>query len=194
MDNIREILSLIYDRFYLRDFFGKIVPGFIFCGGVYITLEKFDIIPIIEPNLPMIFVLIGISWILGFCVQSFGELIKIIRYYPKSYEKREDFFREYQNFQSKATEYEKEDVERFVVIKEACGNFCSAILLTCICCHLIFLNFCGYIELWRVVKSFWSLYIVGLFVFCCLFYMHRAHVKRQDEFMKVAVSRKKEKM
>lgn len=191
MNSSREILSLIYNRFYLRDLFGKIIPGFVFCGGIYLVLEGLEIVPLVEINLPLVIVLIGISWILGFCVQSFGEWIRVIRYYPISYKKQSDFYTAYLSFQSQATEHEKEDVERFVVIKEACGNLCSALLLTCICFHLIFLNVCGFTMLRYVVSSFWSLYVVGLLVFYFLFRMHRIHVKRQDDFMKAAINRKK---
>lgn len=191
MESTREILSLIYNRFYLRDFFGKIVPGLVFCTSIYLTLKDLEIVPPVELKPLLIIVLIGISWILGFCMQSFGEWIKLIRYYPSSYENQSDFLEDYINFQSQATEHEKEDVERLVVIKEACGNLCSTFLLSCICLHLIFLNACGFTILQHFIRSFWSLYVVGLLVFCFLFRMHRIHVKRQDDFMRTAINRKK---
>jgi hypothetical protein len=189
--NGREILSVIYDKFYLRDLFGKMVPGLIFIGATYTTANYFCLVPDIKTDIFLVIVLLGISWILGFCMQSFGEWIKLIRYFPKS-ETRSEFYVQYLDFLKKATMAEKENVERLVVIKEACGNFCSAILVTSIFVHLIILNICGFGVIIDYIWSLWSLYVIIIFIFIFLFRMHREHVNRQTEFMKAVLSDKGE--
>lgn len=191
--NGREILSIIYNRFYLRDLFGKIIPGLVFIGVVYLAVNRLNLVPDINADVLLIIVLFGVSWVLGFCMQSFGEWIGLIRYYPKSeYKTPSKFYDTYLSFQAKASTDEKEDVERLVVIKEACGNLCSTLLVTGISVHLIIFNVRGFTAMINYVRSFWSLYIIVLFVFIFLLRMHRAHVNRQSKFMKAALSRKGE--
>lgn len=189
--NGREILSIIYDKFYLRDLFGKMVPGLIFIGATYTTANYFCLVPDIKTGIFLGIVLLGISWILGFCIQSFGEWIKLIRYLPKS-ETQSEFYAQYLDFLKKATMAEKENVERLVVIKEACGNFCSAILVTSIFVHLMIINICGFGVIIDYIWSLWSLYLIIIFIFIFLFRMHREHVNRQSEFMKAVLSNKGE--
>lgn len=186
--NGREIINIIYNRFYLRDLFGKIIPGLVFISANYFVANKLFLVPDIKVDVFLVVVLLGISWVLGFCMQSFGELIKLIRYFPKS-ETQLEFYVRYLSFLKKATMDEKEDVERLVVIKEACGNLCSSILVTSLSVHLMVINMCGFSVIIDYIWSFWSLYLIIIFIFTFLFRMHRKHVNRQSDFMNTVLSK-----
>ena len=187
MNEIREILTIIYNRFYLRDLFGKIVPGLIFCISIYLTVNQSLLKMSVQVNLILAIVLLGSSWVLGFCVQSFGEWIGLIRYYSKDYKTQRDFYKDYISFQKKAIASEKEDVERLVVIKEACGNFCTTLITVGLFVHLIFINTQGLAALIKC-KEYWSIYIIAIFIIIFLFRMHRKHVQRQCDFIKTVLS------
>jgi hypothetical protein len=191
MGEIREVMDIIYNKFFLRDIFGKMVPGFLFCSTMYPWAEKFDFLPNLNMNTPMVIVLMGFSWIMGFCIQSFGEWIHLIRYYPKS-KNRLEFYEEYIKFLGNASEFEKQNVERLVVIKEACGNLSISILATAILLNVFIINSQGIKNAIGFFVGYWSLYVVATLIFIFLLRMHRKHVQRQYDFMKIVLKNVKE--
>jgi hypothetical protein len=220
------LAEALYSRFLLRDVFGKIVPG---------TLL---LLSLVHPYFPMwsglkewpwpvwLF-LIGLSWLLGFAVQAFGEKTHIIRHYPKVLEKigwREirahdpqlmdlngkripgeyqilhgeknwaDFCHDFNEVASKDFTL-PERVERFIVIKEACGNGFVAMILG-LSKVLVYLTIkssviCYLSEIrqdLQMLKHIGLLALVGLVV-VALFFMHRIHVSREFCYMITALWR-----
>ena len=85
-DDVREIVDAFYSRFLLRDLFGKVVPGFIAIGAGAASLTSFQKIFEFIGNMSLgaWVVAIGIGWLSGFAVQSFGEFTHLIIYYPRN--------------------------------------------------------------------------------------------------------------
>ncbi len=157
MSNEGGIVNALYSRLLLRDFFGKVVPGAVLLVSAlssFIVQDSGKLVLSLPFSL-WLFAL-GISWLLGFAVQSFGEQTQLIRHYPKILEKTSwrnisslkeldgknlkgeyDVNIGYVHFQEYITDFSKtvnsfDDIqqkERFSVIKEACGNGYVALLV-----------------------------------------------------------------
>ncbi len=132
--------------------------------------------------------------ILRYKRSSHAEKIKLIRYYPKinNFE-RKDFYDMKLLFEENATLSEKHDVERLVVIKEACGNGYVALAIS-----LSLLVADGILDTYRyklpVLPWIWSEFLrvcpVLIVVLASIYYlrkMHFLHVQRQYDFMERAL-------
>src|ERR1700733_8974321 len=146
----------LYTGFLLRDFCGKIVPGLLFLFSIATLFrsprELFEYLTKEIPTATLVF-LAGIAWITTLGTQSLAEGMRIWSYFPDEVQttvpqpqskigiwanvltRGDDsiFDRDtllIDEFQFKASEHEKQQYERFVLIKEACGNLFMAILLS----------------------------------------------------------------
>lgn len=189
MSEIHKLLTIIYNKFYLRDLFGKIVPGLVLFLSIYIAVDHYLHNIGLQLNWILIIILLGSSWVLGFCVQSFGESIFLIRYYTKNYNTESEFYKCYILFQDKASTSEKENLERLVVIKEACGNYCSTLITGGIFVHFVIWNAKGFCFFINCLKTYWSLYLIAAFITVFLYRMHREHVKKQCELMETVLKK-----
>lgn len=135
--DILKICDAFYSRFILRDFFGKIIPGSLFlitASFSIITIEHAITFYDYLKEFWIWVIFIGISWLIGFAIQGIGtkeiriknneerKNYQLIRMYPKkySYEEGEKL---YNKFKDKCSDDKiKRQHERYVVIKEACGN------------------------------------------------------------------------
>jgi hypothetical protein len=161
MKELIYLFELFYSKFLLRDFCGKIIPGFIviFVGIFILFLPKSSIREVLNFSFWGWVLFIGVAWITGFVVQSFGHVIHLINYVhrgkkgkiPKNISKikrifinvfrffqcssederqqRERKFNNELQFFQYATTDEKQQRERTVVIKEAAGNGFVALLI-----------------------------------------------------------------
>ncbi len=139
MDQWYNIFNLLYSRFLLRDFFGKIIPGFIviFFGASVLFLPNNLVSYISHFSFWGWLLFIGVAWITGFIVQSFGYLIHLINYeypdkdtncYTLKIWKSEQMKRKL-DFAQVSSKDEKQQYERITVIKEATGNGTVALLI-----------------------------------------------------------------
>jgi hypothetical protein len=152
MEAWEAIFRNLYTGFLLRDFAGKIVPGiFLLFSISCIFVTPRQLLSRLMQDVP-VFVIVfaaGLAWTVTLGTQSLAEGLGIWRYFPvesatgtpahvpfwrnlliggdeTGFEKDTLIVDE---FQMSASEDEKQQYERFVVIKEACGNlFVAAIL------------------------------------------------------------------
>jgi len=136
---------------------------------------------------------LGVSWLTAFAIQSFAEKplpgrgsFSFIRYYPKSLDQQK-FYDIYIRFRKNASPDEKQQVERLVVIKEACGNGYVAIAISLLLVVVDAIHGDSILSpvapassnLWVVVP----LLIVAVAVVYYLRQMHFIHVQRQYDYM-----------
>jgi hypothetical protein len=183
MSDLTGLFDALYSRLILRDFFGKVVPGSAIIFSIYaISFSPSDIPKFIHDiSFFPALILIGFSWIVAFALQAIGETTHLIRYH--TYNTNKEFYARRHEFHTKTDVQEHQQLERLVVIKEACGNGyvalgLSGVLLTL---HVLVTDGCHVVM--DDIKLHWPviLFIVVLIIFLAV--MHFIHVKRQDEYM-----------
>ena len=197
MNDLGQLFDAFYSHFILRDFFGKIAPGTIFLSALALWFKSPTDLLEISKGIPLVLWLLflAIAWLAGFAVQSFGEyefraLGPLILYDPRFPEKADygaDFHVDYRDL-LRTGEYPQDDrqIERFVVIKEACGNGYVAILLSIGVLalkvgHNIALNFgVGLLDHELVATAQVIVFLLPIMVL--LRRMHYEHVWRQYEY------------
>jgi len=202
MDDLRNLFDAFYDRLVLRDFLGKVVPGFLLLSTVCVsftwvnvTSEEFSTLLKNLLNLSFLawFVIFGTAWLLAFAIQSFGEWAHLIEYFPRNvFPSDESFFRFRREFEKKAKPEDGIQRERFVVILEACGNgYLSLIIsLLFIILHSLW-RLCFGSLTWQLLgygfKIWGPVLLLAVFLLLFLRKMHRIHVNRMYDYMKVIV-------
>src|SRR5262245_2713096 len=131
-----EMIDALYTRLVLRDFLGKVVPASLVVYSAYFafvseTPPSLRIRALGEAPVVLWGALAAWGWLAGFAIQALGEKFKLIRYYPKRIDD-EQFRKDLVEFGHIATDGEKQAHERYVVIKEACGNAYVSIFLAII--------------------------------------------------------------
>lgn len=226
--DLKGLFDAFYERFILRDFFGKIIPGFIILSAIggSLTSQKEVLNVLGDISFGGWLIAIGFAWILGFAVQGFGDITRWIIYYPQPedriprpirwiarreirdvqrgrvfrsdrewYDFNNDFSRNIRN-RPEATSV-RQQVERFVVIKEACGNSyvaislsLSIVVLYAIIMSLVRLYKFGsifeHISLFDRIDMVLGYGLTVLVAFGAMVFlgkMHFVHVRRQYEFM-----------
>lgn len=134
--DLSKLFDSFYNRFILRDIFGKIVPGTILFYCALSLLYPTDRIlnftrslaslKSIVIQISALALLAGLTWALGFLAQQLGHTIHWTRDYPRTYDNNTKI-RLLINFSRNATEIERRQAERLALIKEVCGN-CSTSL------------------------------------------------------------------
>ncbi|MGH8476781.1 MAG: hypothetical protein ACRER2_13605 [Methylococcales bacterium] len=132
MANEKTIVEALYNNFLLRDLFAKIVPGIIVLESVLYNNPFGDGVVTLAERIgwAAVLVLAGLAWLVGFAVQEIGEITRVIRHHPQSYDQSDYRYRRRIAFRGVASESEVQQVERYAVIKEATGNSATAIFLT----------------------------------------------------------------
>jgi hypothetical protein len=143
----------LYTGFLLRDFAGKIIPGIVLLFSISTIFQDMrNSAVLFTKKIPVasLILISGLAWIVTLGTQSLAEGIGVWRYFPaekqQSSQEKTGFMSQLlgpgdeqafdkntmqiDEFQSKATEDEKQQYERFVVIKEACGNLFVACLIS----------------------------------------------------------------
>jgi len=80
MDSIRYIIENLYTKFFLRDVFGKIVPGLTIIVSIMAMIYSKSPLHTIETitgtwTVGILLLVLGASWILGFAAQ---ELLRVL--------------------------------------------------------------------------------------------------------------------
>jgi hypothetical protein len=155
MELWQAVFRNFYTGFLLRDFAGKIVPGMLLLFSVCtIYYDPKKLFQSVSKDLPIyvIIFLAGFSWTITLGTQSLADGLGIWHYFPDAGQiaagesPKIGFWRnllsrgddsafdkdtlDVDEFQSKASEDEEQQYERFVVIKEACGNLFISMLLS----------------------------------------------------------------
>jgi len=207
LKDISKFFDAFYSRFILRDFFGKIIPGSLFLiiaslsiVNVNYAVNFYDYLT----NLWIWLIFIGFSWLIGLAIQGIGTIeiktnmgigerknYQLIRIYPKDINYL-DGEKKYKLFTKKVIDSQFRIHERYVVLKEACGNGCASILFSLIFILIIYTNILlspsgTYESIFSFLlknNSFGVFLSIILSIFLCvgLFKMHRESVINQWRF------------
>lgn len=183
MGDLAGLFDSLYSRLLLRDFFGKVVPGTIVMVSVSsVSLSASDIFKYYtEASFFLVLLLIGFAWLVAFSVQVLGELTHLIKYH--TYSTNQEFYELRHRFHKNTNTQEHQQLERLVVIKEACGNGYVASSLSAIFLILNLLASEGCNALINVIKLHWPSILIATLFIILLAVMHFIHVRRQDEYM-----------
>ncbi|MEW6324478.1 MAG: hypothetical protein AB1515_03730 [Nitrospirota bacterium] len=159
------------------------MPGMILIVSISIvTFSPDDVWKFIQNAsfLPIV-LLVGFAWIVAFAVQAIGETTGLICYH--TYKTNADFYVRRHQFLQRTSVPEHQQLERLVVIKEACGNGYLALGLSALLLSLNALVTDDVCAVPDIIKLHWPviLFVVGLIIF--LAKMHFIHVRRQDKYM-----------
>jgi hypothetical protein len=133
---MEKIFDALYTRLLLRDAFGKVLPGIVWLSaivgagwglGMVATLSA-------DPSLVRGLLLLGLSWVVGFAVQSAGKMLRpsylrIETFPPAEFSGNKEFTEQMTEFHRIATDREAQAHERYAIVKEAAGNMYMAVLL-----------------------------------------------------------------
>jgi hypothetical protein len=197
MEGLHQLFLDLYQRFLLRDFAGKIIPGAVLLFSVCsMFLEPRDLmIRLSKTRWPLLALLGGLAWTITLGTQSIADFVGAWAYFPGG--NSEAQFQEHtirvEQFLATATDGQKLQYERFVVIKEACGNLFVAGVLSVVPWIYFCLNrFSGSFVSWkrnRVVAGSILVALLAL-VLSGLYRMHWQHVERQWSFATGIAARK----
>jgi hypothetical protein len=194
MESLPALFSDLYTKFLLRDFVGKIVPGSILLFSLVAMFvgPRDALAKVTKAPVVVLIVLAGFVWTVTLGVQSLSDRLKIWAYFPSQVEgavqTEQDFGKSTMRiveFQWCATDGEMLQYERFVVIKEACGNLFVEVLLSVPCWLLLAAQ--PYMKSlkalrWHRILAWSILLAVSTSVIYGLGRMHRQHVQRQWMF------------
>ena len=181
---MNDFAKTIYEKFFMRDLVGKIVPGaIIFFTAYTIILKPLDL----QFSFPeylnwLVGVILFASFlIIGLCVQMFGELLGLHSTHPKPLQiffirtkhgkKARELFddrREKIQHSSNITDSSKDQREHFVVLKEGSGNTAVALFIS----FLVFNTKFSF-------KTNWQFYLIILILSILRYWSHLVHRSRQ---------------
>ena len=131
MSDTNSNFLTFYTNFLPRDGFAKIVPGALFgAAGIHFCGQAENTLKIIE-TVGIVFVVIaaGIAWSLGYVVQEVAEISGILKHQTQKYETDKVRYKFRQAFYKIASTRERQQAERYAVIKEAKGHPSAATLI-----------------------------------------------------------------
>lgn len=190
MNELVTLFDAFYSRFVLRDLFAKIVPGMMLLSAMAMSLTSSSSVLTYVASVSFWFwiAIFSAAWIIAFAVQALAEKYDLIRYYPKGLEQIQIYDMLIQ-FYKISSVLEKQQIERLVVIKEACGNGYMALSIS-----LLLLVVDGILDTYNVgtplIQWIFSelfrvghVFIVLLGAIYFLRKMHFIHVDRQHDYM-----------
>src|SRR3990172_1335951 len=192
MSDLTSLFDALYTRLLLRDFFGKIVPGSFIILAIVISLPPIptSILETVKCFGSMSFWLwlffLGWAWIIAFAVQAFGETFKLIKWHGEKTDR--EFLKKRVDFGRRASCRESQQLERLIVIKEACGNGFLSLLLGVL---ILISDTWRERDLWEALKPQLHVLIFILVIIVFLFIMHRKHITRQTDYMNTVLIMKR---
>ena len=174
---LRQAVEAAYSRFVLLDIFAKVVPGSVVLASTVASLSSWDALLQRLGRMPWwVFLLVlGASWTAAFAVQSLGEAIRLLRDLPNKYSDRADWYKRLKTFEATASDVQKQQAARLLVIKEACGNGALALVFAVV------------LNLSRATAGHWPLLLVALAVFLALLRMHHEHTTRHQIYVDAVI-------
>ena|SRR5437870_1383698 len=182
-ERLSGIVDALYSRLILRDFFGKVVPGSIILLSIFVATFSYDDLKKGLDHISFLpgILLIGLSWILAFALQAFGETLHIICYHDC--ETNEEFYVKRHRFHVGTGVQQHQQLERLVVIREACGNGYLALTLSGAFLALNTLATRGPRALGNLFTFYWPVIVFAVLLVVFLAVMHFVHVRRQSEYI-----------
>jgi len=189
MSEVSNIIDSLYSKLLLRDVFGKIVPGITVILSIAVSLSSLTVVIdfLKDAEFALWVLFIGAAWVVAFSVQSFGEFCGFIRYHRKDLP-LDKYYKLRHKFNSLVDERERMQLERIIVIKEACGNGYVALALSLL---ILFADISVESSSIQVaindIKDTFHvlLFVAGVIVF--LGRMHFVHVTRSETYMNAII-------
>jgi hypothetical protein len=182
MNWIVQVLEALYGRFLLLDLVAKIVPGAFAITSTAAVLSSWEKLSQTVQRMPWWALVLwaGAAWTVAFALQVIGETVRALRDLPTS-KSREDWYATLKKFNSQADDRQRQQADRLLVIKEACGNTSMAVGLY-VLLSLIRFSSSGF----RHQRWEWSqapALIIAAAASIVLALMHREHVKRHQLYV-----------
>ncbi|QGM99973.1 hypothetical protein [Methylocystis parvus] len=157
MEAFAAIFKELYTSFLLRDFVGKIVPGSILLlafGSLFTPVPQVVKSATDRTTTHFLALVAGLAWTMVLGLQNTATSLKLWRYYPETDETGAPLSEMnaqilVEQFLQIACQAERQQYERFVVIKEATGNLYISLLLSI---PLILVSFFMYEDI-ATIKS-----------------------------------------
>lgn len=147
--NVGDTAKYLYTQFLLRDVLGKMVPGTVVLAALGVGFSGKGLVELAETlnSLPtsVVLALTAATWTLGFVAQEFGALIGILRRSeaqrftfprgplwtpsPGGDPRAAELRRVLERTQAQYEAGDAQKRERVLIILEASGNLCSALIL-----------------------------------------------------------------
>ena len=194
MEAVRDIISALYDKFLLRDVFGKMMPGFIIILSILAMTNNPPVSPIcmIEKlahawTLGVFLIVLGVSWIIGFVPQQVLRIRCLVRHrlVVSSETRSGKFIKIYSAFsfndsKEKIMKQLMTQRERHAVINEATGNLAISLVpfIIALIIPMIVSNL-KYGIVWSDIVSDIIACILTIFIIVFLFKRHRYSRNRQ---------------
>lgn len=199
MEGLPQLFSDLYNKFLLRDFFGKIVPGSLLLAAMTcMYLQPIRVyFGVMKARVPIIALLIGLAWTTTLGLQRASEIVGVWQYFPDIAPFEENIGDKIcdtlQNegemqfckhtmrtavFFRCAKEGEKLQYERFVIIKEATGNLFASFVLALPAILLVSLRGTWLQDVFATGRHVYLVLCV-LVLLSGLYAMNRQHVLRQ---------------
>lgn len=205
MNEKTSIVEAFYNNFLLRDLFAKIVPGsVVLITAVFQNPIGVGVVDIgKEIRWPVILIVAGVAWIVGFAIQQIGEWCHIIRHHPpkdcddsKDYDNSKKRYEKRVEFKRIAIPSESQQVERYAIIKEATGNGATAIFLALLIFFFRFFPIPFDLVLLRTVlvdqilsRTVLVPGILLLTFACALVCANRSHARKQYEYIESVIEK-----
>lgn len=132
-----SFFNAFYSRFVLRDFLGKIIPGFILATSIGLTQRSlWGMANIFSRSGFMEWVIIlSMAWVLGFFIQGLGLWLRVgkwrlCRDLPAEYEGKEDQYFERMIRLRVKSAHTRRYMERLLAARDASGNSATSIFLS----------------------------------------------------------------
>ena len=196
IDSLSVLFDKIYSAFILRDVAGKIIPGLLLLMPILFLFSlnsEHNLEVLLKLNFGLWFLFIILLWIIGYVVQSFGEVFGLISYslsleQDSSISSKRYFWSPFIKYyivnlesmlEAQKVAYTQENnsnslkyIERLAAIREACGNSGSSLILAI----PIYLYYFYITNTYNQISIVFML-IVLIFIFL-LIRMHREHSYR----------------
>lgn len=186
---MENLINALYSKLLLRDVFAKITPGAILLLSVWHSFSDFNtIFEFLSKHSNWLWLIyLGVSWLTAFAIQSLGEKIGLIRLYTNDINKKDYLDMRYKS--DGCPVLERQQRERFAIIKEACGNGYVAIILSIVVIALDTIITCGFGSVCNVLKNNWHVVILGFILISFLARMHFEMVEKHQEYIKWIVEK-----
>lgn len=174
MSEISDGIQYLYSNFIMRDLLSFVTPGAIVVGSLLLLHWEPSLILDFLKSIPFVLYIpiFGILYMVGFAVQCLGaEFIPIIKFHHCKTDK--EHFMLLAKLHTIDREKAMSTHERFVVLKQMCGNGAFAILIAGVLLA---------IKLWKSDLSHWALVIMVALLIISLLKGHKVHVQRQEEW------------
>ena len=174
MSEISDGIQYLYSKFIMRDLLSFVTHGAIVVGSLLLLHWELSWILDFLKSIPFVLYIpiFGILYMVGFAVQCLGaEIIHVIKFHRSKTDK--EHFMLLAKLQTIDREKAMSTHERFVVLKQMCGNGAFAIFIAGVLLA---------IKLWISYLSPWALGIMVVLLIISLYWGHLVHVRRQEEW------------